>query len=120
MNLKPDTPESYHVHLYFDDSTEGIAARLYELAGAYSIVTELGRFHPKAVGPHPCRQFQMKTKSEDLEELVAWIDARRSGLDVLIHPEIANDYVAHTDLARWLGRRRHLNLECLSGSPEVE
>jgi len=109
--------ETYHVHVYFDDETVGLAHGIYTAAQTQSLITLLGRFHPKPIGPHPSRQFQMKTMGKDLEYLLDWVDKRREGLSVLIHPEIDNDYLAHTDLARWLGEPRDLNLSGLSGGP---
>ena len=109
--------EMYHVHVYFDDQTECLAQGIYTEAQTQPLITLLGRFHPKPIGPHPSRQFQMKTMGRDLECLLEWVDKRREGLSVLIHPEIENDYLAHTDLAQWLGEPCVLNLSGLSGGP---
>jgi aromatic ring-cleaving dioxygenase len=107
----------YHIHIYFDGATESIARRIYRAAEGQALVTVLGRFHPKPIGPHPCRQFQMKVDTQNVDALIAWTDGRRDGLSVLIHPEIDNDYLAHTQLARWLGSPRELKLDGLTGGP---
>ena len=106
-------PKAYHIHVYFNDATVHIARRLYEHLEATGNDT-LGRFHDTPVGPHPSRQFNYTVKSDDLEKTCRWLDEVRDGLDVLIHPLIDNDYLAHTDMARWLGNAHPLNLEKLS------
>ena len=118
MSVANREPLIYHVHVYFDDATEAEADTVYQAAADRPEVSKLGRFHPKPIGPHPCRQFQMLVNEADLESLVSWVDENRRGLDVLIHPEIENDYVAHTTEARWLGHARTLKLDGLSGAPK--
>ena len=102
----------YHLHVYFDDSSEAEALRLLKLAQAREDIISVGRFHTGPVGPHPVRQFQLLVNEEVLEAVVAWLDGVRGPLDVLVHPNIEDERLAHTRLARWLGRAHALDLSC--------
>ena len=104
---------TFHLHLYFDDDTEAEAFRVFEAASSHPKIDAVGRFHPAPVGPHPCRQFQMLVSKEALATVECWLDEIRVGLTVLIHPEVEDDYWAHTVGARWLGAPRPLKLETL-------
>ena len=103
-------PVQYHLHVYFSDATEAHARHVRTLAESHSLVRELGRFHPGPIGPHPVRQFQLLVETSDVDEVVSWLDGVRGPLDVLIHPDIDDDLLAHTKFARWLGQAHDLNL----------
>ena len=107
------TDVQHHIHMYFSDETEHIAQRIYNDLQKHPDVVSLGRFHPKPVGPHPVRQFQVMVKPEQFEAFVAWLHEARNGLDVFIHPLIEDDYIAHTARARWLGNPHQLLLDHL-------
>ena len=104
----------YHLHIYFDDATEDLALSLRSQLEGRPEIQGMGRFHSKPVGPHPCRQFQVLTDETHVDGLADWLDAHRGGLSVLIHPEIEDDYLAHTAEARWLGSPHPLRLEIFS------
>ncbi len=42
----------YHIHLYFDEKTIGVAQSICSQVKERFDV-EIGRFHEKSVGPHP-------------------------------------------------------------------
>ena len=104
-------PSLYHLHIYFEDQTESKALMIYEQVQTLPHVESVGRFHPKPIGPHPVRQFQLLVRTEHLDSVETWLRQARGDLDVLIHPEIDDDLLAHTKLARWLGRPHELRLE---------
>ena len=109
---QPQTePRLYHVHIYFEDDTESDARSIYEVAQTQTDIESVGRFHPSPIGPHPVRQFQLLVRTEHLDRIETWLRHVRGNLDVLIHPEIDDDLLAHTELARWLGRPHELRLE---------
>jgi aromatic ring-cleaving dioxygenase len=101
----------YHVHVYFDDSTEAQALELRSKIERHPANDGLGRFHPAPIGPHPCRQFQVLVSDVHLESFISWLDGERDGLTVFFHPDIDDDMLAHTDLARWLGEPHVLRLD---------
>ena len=113
MNESAANVEQYHVHIYFDDQRENLAQTIRVQADSNQGVSALGRMHTGPVGPHPCRQFQLLVPTIHLPSVLDWLDRVRSGLSVLIHPDIEDDWAAHTTHARWLGDPVELKLETL-------
>ena len=103
-------PEWYHMHVYFSDETADAAYILHERAKKQAAVHAVGRFHFEPVGPHPVRQFQLLVAPQKVPVVERWLNENRGELDVLIHPDIDDDLLAHTTLARWLGNAHALNL----------
>ena len=108
----------YHLHVYFNDSSETTALEVRQRVAQRTEVLELGRFHSAPVGPHPVRQFQILVDESDLIPFRTWLDENRAGLDVLIHPDIDDDLLAHTERATWLGQPHRLVLTIFSKTPE--
>ena len=109
---QPERPRGFHFHVYFHNSTEAAARALYEKAQSLPVPWDVGRFHPGPIGPHPTRQFQLRIEPQHYDEAIAWLEANRGELDVFYHPEVEDDYWAHTEGAAWLGRSYALRLEC--------
>jgi DOPA 4,5-dioxygenase len=102
----------YHAHVYYDAATKETAARLRTgLEGAFDV--ELGRWHDKPVGPHPCGSYQVAFGPELFAALMPWLALNRDGLTVFIHPQTGDDIPDHRDYAIWLGRQRELDLDAL-------
>ena len=102
----------YHAHVYHDAASKEKAARLREsLEGAFEV--QLGRWHDRPVGPHPCGSYQVAFAPELFGVLVPWLALKRDGLTVFIHPETGDDVPDHRDHAIWLGRQQALDLEAL-------
>lgn len=108
---EPEQANLYHFHVYFDDARADDAWLIRTQASEHPNVAGVGRFHTAPVGPHPVRQFQLLVSSTHLDVVSKWLDSVRGDLDVLIHPEIDDDLLAHTDLARWLGQPHILKLD---------
>ena len=110
-----DTPErstieSWHAHVYFDAGTKAPARALYERLEAAFPAAEMGRFHERAVGPHPMWSYQIAFAPDLLAELLPWLTLNRGGLDVFVHPNTGNGLADHRDHAIFLGRSYDLNL----------
>lgn len=101
---------AYHAHVYFDADTVAQARALCEEAGRRFGVA-VGRVHEKNVGPHPRWSCQLAFRADQFDDLVAWLDAHRDGLDVLVHGLSGNDLRDHTDHAYWLGKAWPLELD---------
>ncbi len=71
----------------------------------------IGRVHRQPVGPHPCWSCQIAFEAAQFDDLIAWLDRRRDGLNVLVHGLTGNDLADHTDHANWLGKAQRLKLE---------
>ena len=106
-----ETVTLYHLHVYFSDAQADAAKKIRAQAAEHPEVASVGRFHEKPVGPHPVRQFQILVSSANLAVVTQWLETVRGELDVLIHPEIDDDLLAHTDLAQWLGAPHRLKLD---------
>lgn len=104
--------KGYHAHVYFDQQSFNQAQSLCIEAGKLFAV-EVGRFHKKPVGPHPCWSCQLKFDKEKHTEIITWLALNRNQLNVLIHPLTGKDLLDHTDYAAWLGKPQLLNLEVL-------
>jgi DOPA 4,5-dioxygenase len=113
MSAKPVAAiTGYHAHVYYDAATKERAARLRaKLEAAFEV--ELGRWHDKPIGPHPCGSYQVAFEPELFADLVPWLAMNRDDLTVFIHPQTGDDFPDHRDYAIWLGRQRELDLAAL-------
>lgn len=101
---------SYHAHVYFDADTRDEARRVREAIEARFDV-EMGRWHEKPVGPHPCWSYQVAFEPPVLDELVPWLMVNREGLTVFLHPNTGDDLADHTDHVAWLGPSVDLDVD---------
>lgn len=102
--------KNYHAHIYFDENTAVIAKKLCDIS-AKEYGLNVGRFHQKLVGPHPCWSCQVTFESKDFDSYISWLDANREGLSVLVHALTGDNLKDHTEFAYWLGQKVELNLE---------
>lgn len=107
-----DRIAGFHAHVYYDDTTRPIAARLREeLDNRFEV--SLGRWHDKPVGPHPQAMYQVAFAPEQFGSVVPWLMLNRETLDILVHAETGDDVADHTRHALWLGQALVLNLGAL-------
>ncbi len=108
------TPEvhGYHAHVYYNEDTSPVAAKLREtLAAGFPV--SVGRMSAEPVGPHPVSQFAAIFKSDAFQNVVPWLMLNRDGLDILIHP-LTDDMVDdHTVYALWLGTPVTLKIDTM-------
>jgi DOPA 4,5-dioxygenase len=101
--------EKYHAHVYFDEtSVEQARALCSEAAERFGVV--MGRVHQKRVGPHPRWSCQLAFDAAQFDGLIAWLDAHRDGLDILVHALTGHEVEDHTTHASWLGTPVELDL----------
>jgi len=115
QSLSPSIIDSWHAHVYFDASSREAARALREtieaeLAGRM----EMGRFHEKAVGPHPMWSYQMAFSPASYSYVVSWLALNHGALDVCVHPNTGDELRDHRDCALWLGKSYVLNLAALA------
>ena len=102
--------DQYHAHVYYDETTGEFAkSPCTDIGKRFGL--EIGRFHDKPIGPHPCWSCQIKFSAEDFDILIPWLDENRNGLTILVHGLSDDDLADHTDHAYWLGKAETLNLE---------
>lgn len=112
MQAQASAIKDYHVHVYFDQTTQETAERVRDgLAERFDV--ELGRIHFKAMGPHPQWMYQVKFDPDEFSKLVPWLMLNHEGLNVLIHPQTGDDVADHSNNALWLGKQLELNIEFL-------
>ena len=86
--LDPLGIDSWHAHVYFDASSREAARALREtidteLAGRI----DMGRFHERAVGPHPMWSYQLASPAANFSHVVGWLALNHGALDVFVHPD---------------------------------
>ncbi|EDM26718.1 hypothetical protein LNTAR_18765 [Lentisphaera araneosa HTCC2155] len=113
MNSSPrpiNNYESYHAHVYFNDSTESLAQQIYTSIDK-EFNFDLGRIHLKPVGPHTQWMFQVAFTANDFETFINWLESNRQDLSILIHPLSGDNYQDHSEHAQWLGQKLELDLK---------
>ena len=102
--------EDWHAHVYFDEESKDAAWSLREEIGKQFEV-ELGRFHERKVGPHPCWSYQILFSPALFASLVSWLALNRRDLVIFIHPNTDDELKDHRDRAIWLGAKLDLKLD---------
>lgn len=106
--------ESWHAHVYFDAGSRDSAWALRQaIEAAFAI--DMGRFHERPVGPHPCWSYQIAFRPDQFAALVPWLALNRGHLVVFIHPNTGHEVEDHRDHAIWLGAKLDLDLAALDG-----
>lgn len=106
---------NYHAHIYFDESRREAAVALRaKLLEENISVAEVFFLVDKPVGPHPLPMFQISFTQPQYVALIDWLEKHRQGLSILIHPELEDELMGHTEKANWLGVELALNLSALS------
>jgi len=104
----------YHAHVYFElEQIEDIQYLYEQLKQQVPVSTSVGRLWLKTVGPHTQPMFQLEFDEAYLQQIQALLTKLCCEYSVLIHPVISDEYLAHTQYARWLGTPLPLNLEKL-------
>lgn len=107
--------ESWHAHVYFDAaSRERAFALRTEVTETFAGKMEIGRFHEKSVGPHPCWSFQIAFASAAFASIVPWLSLNRRDLVVFTHPNTGDAVGDHRDRAIWMGAKLELDLAALT------
>ncbi len=102
----------WHAHVYFNPGAAEAARQVREEVEARFDV-QMGRWHERAIGPHPMWSYQIAFGPAVFGEILPWLTVNRRGLTVFVHPETGDDIPDHTDHAVWLGEKMDLNLDAL-------
>lgn len=109
--------KSFHAHVYYDADSRDIAAQVREGLAAFEVT--LGRWHDRAIGPHPKAMYQIAFAVEQFGAVVPWLMLHRSSLNILVHANTGDDVADHTAHALWLGDKLDLNIEVLRRTPSA-
>jgi len=108
--------ESWHAHVYFDAASSAAARVLRDAVTArFGDRIEMGRFHERAVGPHPRWSYQVAFAPGEFSDVLGWLALNHGALDVFVHPNTGDPLRDHRDCAIWLGRSHELKLAALDG-----
>ena len=108
--MEIDRISDYHAHVYFDAGTRAEAQRVRDAVEARFDI-QMGRWHEKPVGPHPCWSYQIAFQPALFAELIPWLSLNREGLVIFTHPNTGEDLQDHRDRAIWMGAKLDLKLE---------
>jgi aromatic ring-cleaving dioxygenase len=103
----------YHAHVYYDVASKPAAERLRARLEATFETPVYGRWHDRPIGPHPCWSYQVAFEPSLRDEIVAFLDAHREGLTILLHEQTGDDLRDHTAGASFLGEAVDLVLDKL-------
>ncbi len=114
MTEQQDTAKitGYHAHVYYDEQTKPIAARVRERIEERFEV-RMGRWHDRPIGPHPRWSYQVAFEPALFAEIVPWLMLNRQGLTVFLHPETGEQVPDHRDHPIWFGESLEVDLSVL-------
>jgi DOPA 4,5-dioxygenase len=114
MSEQQDTATitGYHAHVYYDEETKPIAARVREAIEA-KFEVRMGRWHDRPIGPHPRWSYQVAFEPALFPEIVPWLMLNREGLTVFLHPETGDEIPDHRDHPIWFGEALEVDLSVL-------
>mmetsp|Transcript_14257 Transcript_14257/g.45996 ORF Transcript_14257/g.45996 Transcript_14257/m.45996 type:complete len:168 (-) Transcript_14257:1289-1792(-) len=106
--LKRRNPYDCHVYYRLDDGSRDEALALREAMRSAFPWMRFHRPFDRPIGPHPLPMWEADFASYEHRDrwpdVVAWLDARRGRLSVLVHPHSTDgDYADHTAHAFWAG-----------------
>lgn len=102
-----------HAHIYYDPDQFDQADLLRTLLTENFTQGLVGRFHQQPVGPHTKAMFQVKFDEMQFAHFLVLVRPHTLGQSILIHPDIEDQVLAHTEKARWIGPALTLNIENL-------
>ena len=108
--MEPAAINFYHAHVYYDEASRQVAARLRQaLESRFEV--EMGRWREAPVGPHPQPMYQVKFAVGEFARIVPWLMLNRRGLTILVHPDTTDVLRDHAVHALWLGEKLQLRLD---------
>ena len=112
----PERIAGWHAHVYFDaDSRDAAKAFRDDVGTQFGDRVTLGRFHERAVGPHPRWSYQIAFAPSEFADVVGWLILNHGALDVFLHPNTGDQLRDHRDRAVWIGRSHELDLRAVGG-----
>ena len=76
---------SWHAHVYFDAASRDAAWEFSNVVTAqFGNRIAMGRFHERAVGPHPRWSYQIAFAPTEFSDVVGWLALNHGALDVFV------------------------------------
>jgi len=106
--------EDYHAHVYFDvSSRQTIEVVQNGLRHHFGDRIRVSSLREKPIGPHPLPMFEVIFPEQEHDAVRHWLENNRLEHDVLMHPVMKNDLIAHQKFADWLGKELPLDYSVL-------
>jgi DOPA 4,5-dioxygenase len=100
---------NYHAHIYFDPPELAAAQALaHEARERFGV--SVGRFHERAIGPHPRGSCQLTVAPERFGDFAQWAAVNRGELTLFVHATTGDDLADHTRHVIWFGASEALDL----------
>jgi DOPA 4,5-dioxygenase len=110
----PGLSEDFHFHVYFDEATRQSTLQLRErLKREAEFAFQMPPVRERPVGPHQWPIWSVWVDRANFTPAVEWMMQNHGAHSVLIHPNIDDGYLDHTDRAMWLGEPRPLKLDAM-------
>jgi DOPA 4,5-dioxygenase len=110
----PGLSEDFHFHVYFDEATRDSTLQLRErLKRQAEFAFQMPPVRERPVGPHQWPIWSVWVDRANFTPAVEWMMRNHVPHSVLIHPNIDDGYLDHTDRAMWLGEPRPLKLDAM-------
>lgn len=108
----PGLSEDFHFHFYFDEASRDSAIATRErLKREARFQFQMPPVRERPMGPHRWPIWSVWVDRANFTPAVEWMMRNHGSHSVLVHPNIDDGYVDHTDRAMWLGEPRPLRLE---------
>ena len=108
----PGLSEDFHFHFYFDAATRDSALAVRERTKREATFAfQMPPVRERAMGPHPQPIWSLWVDRANFTPAVEWMMRNHGSHSVLVHPNIDDGLVDHTDHAMWLGEPRQLKLD---------
>ncbi|SDB81277.1 DOPA 4,5-dioxygenase family protein [Acinetobacter boissieri] len=105
----------YHLHFFFDLEETEYVHKIHEKVT--NQISHLAKIFPlllRPAGPLPKPMFMLEFSKDVMSEIILFFKQYEENYSILIHPELANEVLAHTDHSIWMGKRIPLRLEYLT------
>lgn len=113
--LDESIPEEFHFHLYFgtggQDTRDSALALRRRLVREADFRYQLPPVREQPIGPHRWPIWSIWVDRADFGKATFWMAQHHGPHSVLVHPNIDDRLIDHTDRAMWLGTPRPLKLE---------
>ena len=108
----PGLSEDFHFHVYFDETTRDSTLQIRErLKREAEFGFQMPPVRERPVGPHQWPIWSVWVDRANFTPAVEWMMRHHGPHSVLVHPNIDDGYLDHTDRAMWLGEPRPLKLD---------
>src|SRR5574341_1279964 len=107
--------EDFHFHLYFSSDTRDSAMAIRErVQPEATFQYDLPPVREQPIGPHRWPLWSIWTDRANFTAALEWMMHNHGAHSVLVHPNIDDGLLDHTDRAMWLGTPQVLNLEAFA------